>query len=141
MKSQIEIIKGITDDWMKSEFNPPASDSQIEEFEKNTDVRIPESYKEFLRYSNGAKLFGGDTYLYGVDFDDEFRINYDLSEDEVPKELLIVGFYNSRHICYDLRYNSFILYEYEDYDDIEEECAKFSDFYELLDYLIDIAKS
>ena len=94
-----------------------------------------------MRHSNGAKLFGGDTYLYGVDFDDEFRINYDLSEDEVPKELLIVGFYNSRHICYDLRYNSFILYEYEDYDDIEEECAKFSDFYELLDYLIDIAKS
>jgi len=47
MNKRIEIIKGITDDWMKSEFNPPASDSQIEEFEKNTDVRIPESYKEF----------------------------------------------------------------------------------------------
>jgi len=29
MKSQIEIIKGITDDWMKSEFNPPASDRRI----------------------------------------------------------------------------------------------------------------
>lgn len=141
MKSRIEIIKGITDHWMKSEFNQPASESQIEEFEKNEDVRIPESYKEFLRNSNGAKLFGGDTYLYGVDFDDEFRINYDFTEVEVPKELLIVGFDNSRHICYDSRYDSFILYEYEDYDEIEGECVKFSDFYELLDYLIDIAKS
>lgn len=77
---------------------------------KNADVRIPESYKKFLRYSNGAKLFGGGTYLYGVDFDDKFRINYDFSEGEVPNELLLIGFDNSRHICYDLRYNSFILY-------------------------------
>ncbi len=59
----------------------------------------------------------------------------------MPKELLIIGFDNSRHICYDSRYDLFIFYECEDYDDIEEECAKFTDFYELLDYHIDIAKN
>ena len=102
-------------------------------------VKIPESYKEFLRHSNGAKLFGGDVYLYNVNLDDEYKINYDFSEGNVPQELLIVGFYNSRHICYDSRDNSFIFYEYEEYDDIIDECVHFSDFYGVLDYMIDIA--
>lgn len=57
----------------------------------------------------------------------------------MPKELLIVGFYHSCHICYDARYDSFFFYEYEGYDDIKEECSEFSDFYEVLDYMTDIA--
>ncbi len=139
MKKRIKIINNITDAWMNSEFFSSATDLQISEFEKKMKVKIPESYKEFLRHSNGAKLFGGDVYLYNVNLDDEYKINYDFSEGNVPQELLIVGFYNSRHICYDSRDNSFIFYEYEEYDDIIDECVHFSDFYGVLDYMIDIA--
>jgi len=139
MKKRIKIINNITDAWMNSEFFSSATDLQISEFEKKMKVKIPESYKEFLRHSNGAKLFGGDVYLYNVNLDNEYKINYDFSEGNVPQELLIVGFYNSRHICYDSRDNTFIFYEYEEYDDIIDECVHFSDFYGVLDYMIDIA--
>lgn len=77
--------------------------------------------------------------MYSVNMNDKFRINYDFSDGSVPDELLILGFYNSQHICFDKRYGSFIFYEYEDYDDIKEECLMFSDFYEVMDYIIDIA--
>ena len=141
MKERIERIKAIQDNWMKSEFASPASDSQIETFEKAANVVIPESYKDFLRLSNGAVLFGGDCELFSVDLNDKFRINFDYSDGSVPDELLILGYYNSKHICFDKRYDSFIFYEYENYDDIKEECLAFSDFYEVMDYIIDIAVS
>lgn len=141
MKERIERIKAIQDNWMQSEFSSPATASQIETFEKTANVIIPESYKDFLKLSNGAELFGGDCHLYSVNVDDEFRINYDYSDGNVPEELLIFGFYNSKHLCFDARYESFIFYEYEDYDNISEECLMFSDFYEVLDYIIDIAEN
>ncbi|SHM88466.1 SMI1/KNR4 family protein [Ruminococcus flavefaciens] len=141
MKERIERLKSIQDDWQSSEFNPPATETQIAEFEENTGISIPNSYKDFLRLSNGAELSGGDCQLYSVDMNDKFRINYDFSEGSVPEELLILGFYNSQHICFDKRYESFIFYEYEDYNDISEECLMFSDFYEVMDYIIDIAEN
>ena len=141
MKERIEHIKTVQDDWMQSEFASPATETQIETFEKTANVIIPESYKDFLRLSNGAVLFGGDCELFSVDLNDELKINYDYSGGSVPDELLILGYYNSKHICFDKRYDSFIFYEYEDYDDISEECLMFSDFYEVMDYIIDIATS
>jgi hypothetical protein len=141
MQDRIEHIKNINIDWMRSELFSPATDSEIADYEKKMQIAIPESYKEFLRISNGAKLFGGDCFLYSVDLNDKFKINYDFSESNVPKELMIVGFYNSSHICYDARYNSFFFYEYEAYDSIKEECTEFSNFYEVLDYIVDIAIS
>ena len=141
MKKRIERIKSIQGDWLDSEFASPAADSQIEEFEQKSKISIPKSYKDFLKLSNGAVLFGGDCQLYSVNMNDKFRINFDFSDGSVPDELMILGFYNSQHICFDKRYESFIFYEYEDYDDISEECLMFSDFYEVMDYIIDIAAS
>ena len=139
MEERIEQIKNIDGDWMRSDFYSPATDPEIAAFEKEMNIVIPESYKAFLRLSNGAELFGGDCFLYSADLNAQHKIGYDFSEGKVPKELLIVGFYNSCHICYDARYSTFFLYEYEDYDSIKEECSEFSDFYEFLDYIIDIA--
>ena len=141
MKERIEKIKNITDDWMQSELNPPATDSQIREFEEKMKVIIPESYKEFLRYSNGAELFGGDALLFSVNIDDEYKINNDFSEGNVPKELLILGYYLDSHICYDFRDDIFVFYIEEEYERIKEECVIFNDFCEVLDYAIDIAEN
>lgn len=56
--------------------------------------------------------------------DNKFKVNYDFFDGKFSKELLIVGVNGSR-------YNSFIIYEYEDYDDIKEEGAEISDFCEV----------
>ncbi|MCR5728985.1 MAG: SMI1/KNR4 family protein, partial [Ruminococcus sp.] len=53
MQERIEQIKNIVEDWMQSDFHSPATDSEISEFEEKMKVKIPESYKEFLRCSNG----------------------------------------------------------------------------------------
>lgn len=49
-------------------------------FETKNNIQIPDSYTEFLYLSNGARLFGGDVYLYGVNADEKFSINYDFSD-------------------------------------------------------------
>lgn len=141
MQKRIEHIQKINDAWMQSELCAPASESEIAEFEKKMQIVIPESYKAFLRISNGATLFGGDCILFSVSPEETRRINYDFSRGNVPEALLIVGAYNSAHICYDARYDSFFFYEYEGYAHIKEECAEFSDFYEVLDYMIEIAEN
>lgn len=42
---------------MGFEWNQPATDIEITEFEKKNSIQLPESYKEFLKISNGAILF------------------------------------------------------------------------------------
>ncbi|ASS95134.1 hypothetical protein BS1321_15195 [Peribacillus simplex NBRC 15720 = DSM 1321] len=53
-------------------FNSPASDEQIHSFEKKTGLLLPEDYKEFLKITNGCRLFdnvesGGENDLYSLD--------------------------------------------------------------------------
>ena len=90
MQKYIEILKHIDEDFNRSVFFPPAQKEEIHQFETNSRIRIPESYKKFLLLSNGAILSGGDIRLYGID-SSEFPIGYDFSENAVPKELIILG--------------------------------------------------
>ncbi|WP_058301950.1 SMI1/KNR4 family protein [Gorillibacterium timonense] len=39
------------------EWNTPTKDKEIQKFETDNGVRLPESYKQFLLISNGATLF------------------------------------------------------------------------------------
>lgn len=139
MQERIEKIKNIVENWMQSDFHTPATDSEISEFEVKMKVKIPESYKEFLRCSNGAILLGGDAFLYGVSRGVKYHVNYDFTGGQVPKQLLILGYYRDRHICYDYRDDIFVFYREEEYERIKEECMIFNDFCEVLDYAIDIA--
>lgn len=55
----------------KCTFNPPASDEEINDFEKQTGLIIPLDYKAFLKISNGCRLFddinwGGEIELYSL---------------------------------------------------------------------------
>ncbi|WP_285769010.1 SMI1/KNR4 family protein [Peribacillus sp. SI8-4] len=65
-------------------FNSPASDEEIQSFEKKTGLHLPGDYKEFLKITNGCRLFesrksGGENDLYSL----EDIINYTY---EVPYE-------------------------------------------------------
>lgn len=139
MKERIEKIKSLSGPWMESVFYSPANEDDISVFEKSNDIIIPESYKEFLMLTNGAILFGGDAFLYGVGGDIKYYVNYDLTDGQVPKQLLILGYYHDRHICYNSHDDIFIFYREEEYERIKEECVIFNDFGEVLDYAIDIA--
>ena len=140
MKDIIERIKRIQDDFMRSEFHDPASESDIAAFERENGIVIPQSYRDFLLLSDGAELFGGDAFLYGVK-NARFKIGEDYTEGMVPKEFMILGFYHSRHVCFLPQKNCFIFYEYEEPDEIESECLHFDSFYDIMEYFIDIAIS
>ena len=143
MKNRIEKIKSLSGSWMESYFYPPASESDISEYEKNKNIVIPKSYKELLLLTNGARIFGADICLYGVSGDIKYYVNYDVTDElvpkEFPKELLILGYYNDKHICYDCRDDIYVLYRDEKYERIKEECVIFNDFGEVLDFAIDVA--
>ena len=139
MKNRIEIIRSLSGSWMESYFYPPASESDISEYEKNKNIVIPKSYKELLLLTNGARIFGADICLYGVSGDIKHYVNYDLADELVPKELLILGHYNDMLICYDRRDDIYVLYRDEKYERIKEECVIFNDFGEVLDFAIDVA--
>ena len=59
---------------METEFkwNSPAIEADIALFEKKTNIDLPESYKEFLKITNGAELFIDKKYgqwgckIYGI---------------------------------------------------------------------------
>ena len=48
-----------------SSFNPPATEEQIKEFESELKYPLPEAYREFLKFSNGARIMEED--IFGLD--------------------------------------------------------------------------
>ena len=63
-------------------FNPPASDEEIKNFERQTGLILPNDYKEFLKISNGCRLFddiesGGEIELYSLDQIIDLNEHYD----------------------------------------------------------------
>ena len=48
-------------------FNEPATEEQIEKLEKTHNIKLPEEYKEFLRFTNGATIMGTSATIYGTD--------------------------------------------------------------------------
>lgn len=57
------------DYWSKDycEFNLPATEQEIEKLESSYGLKLPDEYKEFLRFSNGAKICGTSCTIYGTD--------------------------------------------------------------------------
>jgi hypothetical protein len=46
--------------------SPPLSDKELFELENELDENIPESYRLFLKTTNGLKVFNTTFYLYGL---------------------------------------------------------------------------
>lgn len=56
VKESTDIFRGFSLDW-DFQFNDPASEGEIEEYELKTGIKLPLSYKLFLLRHNGAHLF------------------------------------------------------------------------------------
>ena len=50
----------------KMEFHEGATEEEIQKFEKDLGVAIPEDYREFLKFTNGADLGEASVTFYGV---------------------------------------------------------------------------
>ena len=65
-----------------SHFNPPATDEQIAELERKLKFPLPKEYKEFLKFSNGARIMDND--IYGIH-------EFGMSDHHIPDGYLAIG--------------------------------------------------
>jgi hypothetical protein len=47
-------------------FNPPATENDIADWETKNNTKIPEDYKNWLRFSNGSNISSASTEFYGI---------------------------------------------------------------------------
>ena len=66
----------------KTKFSSPVSEEEIENWEKENGVRIPESYKQWLRFTGDCIIDGTTAEFYSPK---NFRTQY------VPNDLVIIG--------------------------------------------------
>ncbi len=132
LQEYYEQLKGIDEDFKRAEFFPPVSYEQIEHFEKENNMQIPESYKNWLFLSNGGYLIGGSVQLFGIYNDPEPYVGYDYTKGLVPKEYLILGSFESDVICFDKKSMKYFFYRYSD------KSVDYDDFNEILDFIIDV---
>lgn len=67
-----------------SQFEPPATEEEISSWELTNGITIPESYKEWLRFSNGSRVFGNTAQFYSIE-------GMILNEKYVPEDLVNIG--------------------------------------------------
>lgn len=63
---QAQQIRDAQNIQLKFKFNPPATQGDIQCCEEELGLVLPNSYKEFLKLSNGAHLFCRDQSLYNI---------------------------------------------------------------------------
>lgn len=86
IRSAVERLTGELDYWPEGHcvFNPPATEHEIETLERQYGLMLPDEYKEFLRFSNGAKICGHSCTIYGTDM-------FGAGDAMVPDPLYAVG--------------------------------------------------
>lgn len=71
----------------KTSFLDAATEGQISQFEENYKIKLPEKYKEWLRYSDGGEFFlPAGIQLYGV----AHKPLIDIEDDDRPDDNYIV---------------------------------------------------
>lgn len=86
IRSAVERLIGELACWPDEycEFNPPATEQEIEKLERQYGLTLPNEYKELLRFSNGLKIGGNSCTIYGTK-------DFGLSDPMVPDPLYTVG--------------------------------------------------
>ncbi len=131
LKERIETIVGyskeLSDEFF--EFEEPLSDTEIADWENKNDIKIPDSYKEWLHFSRRATLGSGAADFYEPD---EFIVDNDEKPVGIPDECVVIGELGGWgvSVCF---YKETGEIMYIDHDD---ECRDL-DFGDILDWVID----
>jgi hypothetical protein len=84
-------------------FHDPVSLTELEEFELQTGLTLPNDYKHFLLINNGISLFedvkyGGECYLFNIDLVLE---NYEDRKDDFPTGWITIAYHYGDEIILD----------------------------------------
>lgn len=87
LKKEISTIVHLCDS-LKEEYNSsffePVNEEVMKQWENENGIIIPESYKEWLRFSNGAVIRGLLAHFYGVE-------GFEVNNPEYPEDCVIIG--------------------------------------------------
>lgn len=134
-----EILKKITEqfnDQGKMAFLEGASEDQIEAFEKEHDIKLPEGYKVWLKFSDGGECFlPAGIQFYGV----SHKPVIDVDDDDRPSDKYVVigALASGDPILFEKQSDKISIYNHEDGriedDEIYEDFEAFlNDLYDLL---------
>ena len=128
IKKEIEEILEIRDELLEEEFvfYAPQSDVEIRTWEEKNKITIPEDYKEWLRFSDGAKLEGDFARFFGLN---QFIIN----RTDYDKPIVIIG-----SLVGDGEILAFSIETGEILKILDGRTTIFDDFKEYLEFLINI---
>lgn len=86
---------------LSCEFKDGVTEKQIREFEGKTGWIIPEDYREFLLFSNGAYILSDETGSNGIHLLQLDEIEEYTEPQRFQSEYYIIGFTNEGHIIID----------------------------------------
>lgn len=130
IKTIIELIEELAEDSVYDafEFAEPMSNEEIEAWEKENDIKIPDSYKDWLNFTRAAEIDSDATFYEPSDFvTDNDEKSYD-----VPDECVVIGELGGWgvSVCFYAETGEIM------YIDHGEECRDL-DFGDILDWVID----
>lgn len=97
-------------------FSPPTSEEEIVNWENENNVSIPESYKEWLRFSDEATILNTLAHFYGPQ---KFRTNFN----DMPDDLVEIGnlLGDGQRLCFSKSTGNIIRYDHghiREYDNL-----------------------
>lgn len=127
----VEFSKKLTNEFF--EFEKPLSDKEIEEWESENNIKIPDSYKDWLHFSRCATIGGTAADFYEPN---DFITDIEEKPYGVPDECVVIGELGGWgvSVCFYEKTGEIM---YIDHDD---ECRNL-EFGDILDWVIDRLES
>ncbi|GHU52903.1 hypothetical protein AGMMS49975_09730 [Clostridia bacterium] len=106
-------------------FNPPVDENEILDWERENGLTIPESYKEWLRFSNGSQILNQLAQFLGVK---EIKVNLNI----LPTDFVLIGALigDGEDLCFSKSTGKIVRY-------FEGEQTELNDFKEMLEWVIE----
>jgi len=100
-------------------FSEPVSEDEIIEWERENKTTIPESYKEWLMFSNGSQIINDTAHFFGVKM-------FDAYNDYIPDDYVVIGelIGDGELLCFSkttgkiIRYNHGKSIEYQNFKEV-----------------------
>jgi len=114
----------LEDDYGESCFSPPATDIEIANWESENGISIPDSYKEWLRFTNGCEIAAASANFYGLE-------GIIACGQCLPDDLVLIGDVvgDGEHICFSKTSGKFV---WEDHGKLD----KHDSFKNILAYVV-----
>ena len=122
----VELSKKLEDEGYYFDYDPPATEEELSSWEKENNIKIPESLKDWLRFSSYSNIRSELAIINGVE---DFKIDCEL----VPDDMVIIGevIGDGEFIGFSRKTGKIL---WEDHGNIEY----YNDFNELLKEIIDM---